>query len=121
MSDMRPRDLAVFLLASGETMPRKRARDQLADITGLELKRRVLAMLATLDPEPWELELALLQIVATIGPPEGPTRAVCTTVRDDWEAAASTPEFREWLIGQALYQGEREPEREGRRGKNRDR
>ena len=26
MSDMRPSDLALFLLASGELMPRKRAR-----------------------------------------------------------------------------------------------
>jgi hypothetical protein len=108
MIEMRPRDLAVFLLASGEASPRRRARDQQADIAGLELKRRVLALLAALDPDAEELEAALLQIVAEIGPPYGPTRAICTSVRDDWEAAASTPDFREWLLGQALRQGERD-------------
>jgi hypothetical protein len=111
MIDMRPRDLAVFMLASGEMLPRRRARDQQADIAGLELQRRVLAMLVTLDPEPEELESALLQIVAEIGPPHGPTRAICAIVRDDWEAAANTPEFREWLLGQVLRQGERDSRR----------
>ena len=111
MIEIRPRDLAVFLLASGEASPRRRARDQQADIAGLELKRRVLALLATLDPEAEELEAALLHIVAEIGPPYGPTRAICTSVRDDWEAATSTPDFREWLLGQALRQGERDDRR----------
>ena len=51
MNGLRPGDLALFLLASGETMPRKRARDQQADIAGLELKRQVLDMLISIDPE----------------------------------------------------------------------
>ena len=54
MIDMRPKDLALFLLASGDLMPRKRARDQQADVAGLEIKRHVLDMLATIDPEPAE-------------------------------------------------------------------
>jgi hypothetical protein len=103
MTDMRPKDLALFLLASGEAMPRKRARDQQADIAGLELKRRVLNLLVARDPEPEELEAALAQIVEMLGPPDGPTRAICTIVRDDWEAATSTPEFVEWLLAQALH------------------
>src|SRR5687767_14725178 len=102
MTDIRPSDLALFLLASGQLLPRKRARDQQADIAGLELKRRVLDLLIALDPEPEELERALLQIVETIGPPDGPTRAICGSVRDEWEAAANTPELIEWLIEQAL-------------------
>jgi hypothetical protein len=111
MIEMRPRDIAVFLLASGETLPRKRARDQQADIAGLELKRRVLTLLVAIDPEPEELEPALLQIVEEIGPPYGPTRAICAIVRDDWEAAASTPEFRDWLMDEALHESQRESRR----------
>ena len=72
---LRPRDLALLLLASGDLLPRKRARDQQADRTGLELKRRMLDRLAALDPEPHELEAALLQIVNEMGPPTGPTTA----------------------------------------------
>src|SRR6266511_3037657 len=45
MTELRPQELALFLLGSGETLPRKRARDQQADIAGLELKRRALDLL----------------------------------------------------------------------------
>ena len=121
MNDLRPSDLALFLLASGEIMPRKRARDQQADITGLDLKRQVLHMLVSIDPEPDDLEAALLRILEELGPPYGPTRAICTNVRDDWEAAALNPELTEWLIDQALREGERTPGKEGRRGKRSDR
>jgi hypothetical protein len=117
MNGMRPRDIALFLLASGEILPRRRARDQQADTAGLELKRRVLNLLVALDPEPEQLEAALACIVEELGPPHGPTRAICTSVRDDWEAALLTPELSEWLLDQALRQDERPPEREGRRGR----
>jgi hypothetical protein len=121
MIGMRPSDLALFLLASSETMPRQRARDQQADIAGLELKRRVLDLLVAIDPEPEELEAALAQAIETLGPPNGPTRAICRTFLEDWEAAALTPEFSEWLLGQAIREGEQPPGREGRRGKKFDR
>ena len=86
---LRPSDLALFLLASGEVTPRKRARDQQADIAGLALKSRVLDLIVAHDPEPEELELCLARIVEEIGPPTGPTRGICTTVRDEWEMAAA--------------------------------
>jgi hypothetical protein len=129
MKGLRPGDLALFLLASGEIMPRKRARDQQADISGLELKRQVLHMLIALDPEPDALEAALLAIVEQLGPPHGPSRAICTTVRDDWEAAALNPALAEWLIDQAIREGEnptrRKPggraARDERQGPHRDR
>ena len=115
MTDLRPADFALFLLASGDLMPRQRARDQQADIAGLELKRRVLDMLISYDPERDELEPALMRIVADLGPPHGPTRAIAATVRDDWQDAATSPELVAWLIEQAV---DRERfEREGRRGK----
>ena len=114
MIDMRPSDLALFLLASGELMPRKRARDQQADIAGLDLKRRVLNMLIARDPAPAALDQALLEIVAEIGPPDGPTRAICASVRDDWEDAEHTPGLVEWLIEQAVREGEGRPKRKRR-------
>src|SRR5689334_20178171 len=119
MNELRPKDLALFLLASGDLMPRKRARDQQAGIAGLELKRRVLDLLVVIDPEPAELERALVQIVVELGPPHGPTRAICTTFLDDWESAALAPEFVDWLLEQALREGEN-PVGTQRRGRRRD-
>jgi hypothetical protein len=95
---LRPRDLAVLLLASGDLRPRKRARDQQADLAGLQLKRRVLDRLAALDPEPAELEAALVRIVEEIGEPTGPTRAIALTVRAEWQAAAAAPEWVAHLL-----------------------
>ncbi|NTU78305.1 MAG: hypothetical protein HGA45_02695 [Chloroflexales bacterium] len=119
MSDpIRPADLALFLLASGETLPRKRARDQQADIAGLELKRRVLDLLVAYDPEPDTLELCLARIVEELGPPTGPTRGICSSIRDEWEMAAATPGFIDWLLDQALFESQRSGEKGGkRRGK----
>src|SRR3954447_7698021 len=101
-SDMRPSDLALFLLASGENLPRQRARDQQADIAGLELKRQILNLLIDADPTPDELDAALMRIVAELGAPTGPTRAICGTIREEWQDALLTPGFTEWLIEQAL-------------------
>jgi hypothetical protein len=118
-NEIRPADFALFLLASGDLMPRKRARDQQADVAGLDLLRRVLDMLVSYDPDPADVEGALMRIVAEIGPPHGPTRAVAASVRDEWQDAAATPEFVAWLIEQAVDQDRLE--REGRRGKKQHR
>ena len=119
MSDpVRPADLALFMLASGEALPRKRARDQQADIAGLDLKRRVLDLLIASDPEPEELELCLARIVEELGSPTGPTRGICSSIRDEWEMAATNPGFMDWLLDQALFESQRSGEkREKRRGK----
>lgn len=115
MSDagpLRPRDLALLLLASGDLLPRQRARDQRPDLAGIELKRRVLDRLAAIDPEPEDLEATLLRIVEEIGPPLGPARAIALSVREEWEAACTTPEW----IGHLLDEATREST-EGRRGR----
>lgn len=115
---LRPADLALFLLASGEMLPRKRARDQQADIAGLELKRRVLDLVVSYDPTPTELELCLARIIEELGPPSGPTRGICSSFRDEWEMAATTPGFIDWLVEQALVEGRRSGEkRDKKRGK----
>jgi hypothetical protein len=104
---LRPRDLAVLLLASGDLRPRQRARDQQADAAGLALKREVLEALAALDPEPAELATVLEQIVQDHGPPHGPTRAVAASVRDDWLAAVAAPGWCDELLHAALHHAEK--------------
>jgi hypothetical protein len=111
---LRPRDFAVLLLASGNVTPRPRARDQQADRTGLDLKRRVLNALVALDPEPEDLEAALLTIVEELGPPSGPTRALALALVEEWRAASATPEWLAHLLGEAVQGLEAEGKRHGR-------
>ena len=72
----------------------------------------------TADPEPAELDSALMQIVAELGQPTGPTRAICGTIREEWEAAALVPEFAEWLLEQALRESANPQGRMGKRGRH---
>jgi hypothetical protein len=111
-SPLRPRDFALLLLASGELAPRQRARDQQADRAGLELKRRVLEALAARDPEPEDMEAALLAAVEDLGPPAGPTRAVALVLFEDWQAANAAPGLIDHLLNQAIHT----PGTEGKRG-----
>jgi hypothetical protein len=97
----------VLLLASGDLMPRRRARDQQADRAGLALKRRVLERLAALDPEPADLDAALARIVDEVGAPTGPTRAIALGIREDWQSGCTSPELVSHLRGEAArHQGE---------------
>jgi len=113
---LRPRDLAMLLLASGDLLPRQRARDQQADIAGLELKRRVLDRLAALDPEPSAMKAVLFRIVEEIGNPYGPSRAIASVVEDEWQAACSAPERVAQLLADAAAQSNEEKRsRRGRR------
>lgn len=110
----RPGDLAKLLLAGPGLRTRQRARDQQADRAGIELKRQVLLRLAALDPDPEDFEAALEQIIRNMGPPYGPTRGICLSVRNDWEAACSSPQFVAWLLQEAVRESEGQ-----RRGKKR--
>jgi hypothetical protein len=110
---LRPRDLALLLLASGDLLPRKRARDQEPDLAGLTLKRRVLDRLAALDPEPADTEATLLRIVTEIGPPTGPTRAIAINILEEWQTACASPELVSHLLALAT-QRNREEDHRGR-------
>ncbi len=110
---VRPRDLALLMLASGDLLPRQRARDQASDRAGLDLKRRILEGVAARDPEPGELDGALMDLVEDLGPPTGPTRAVAREFRDEWRAACLAPEFLAQLLAQAVA------EDKGERGRGR--
>jgi len=111
MSDIsepiRPRDLALLLLASGDLAPRKRARDQQSDAAGLGLKRRVLEGLADRDPDADEVEATLMAIVDDLGPPTGPTRSVALSVLEEWRAAATTPGWVAHLLAEAVRRDEK--------------
>ncbi len=109
---LRPRDLAMLLLASGDLLPRQRARDQQADLAGLEWKRRVLARVVELDPEPAELAGALDGIVSEIGGlvAPGPARAIAREFAEEFETAARTPQLVEWLLDRAAAESAKKPE-----------
>ena len=110
---IRPREFALLLLGSGETLPRRRARDQQADAAGLELKRRVLSELVARDPDPDAIEAALVDIVDDLGPPTGPTRGVALGILDEWRFAATSPGWVPHLLGEAVRPRD---EKGGRRG-----
>ena len=104
---MRPRDLALLLLATSHEPPRARARDQQADRAGGALRRRVLDRLVLEDPEPEALEVALAAIVAAFGEPSGPTRGVCSMIRQEWAESRLAPGYWTWLLSEAVSQGDR--------------
>ena len=99
---LRPGDFARIVLASCGMPPRTRARDQQADLAGEALRQQVLNRLIVLDPDPADLEQAFLSIVAELGEPAGPTRGVCTAIRQEWRMAGISPDYWDFLIGQAL-------------------
>jgi hypothetical protein len=82
--------------------PRQRARDQQADVAGLELKRRLLHRVADIDPEAADLERVLIELIEEIGPPTGPTRGVALTFRDEYEAANANPDWLAHLLAEAV-------------------
>lgn len=98
---LRPRDFAMLLLASGDLLPRQRARDQQADLAGAELKRRVLDRIVELDPEADSLEVTLERVIHEIGGAAGPARAIAAGVAAEFVAARRNPEFVAWLFDQA--------------------
>jgi hypothetical protein len=106
---LRPRDLALLLLASRDLRPRQRARDQQADLAGLALKRQVLERIAALDPEPPALESTLAGIAEELGKPSGPARAMATLFRDEWHMACSAPDWVAQLLAEALEPPNIEP------------
>ncbi len=109
---LRPAGLAHLMLAGGGLRTRQRARDQQADVAGIALKRRVLARLLELDPDPEAFDAALERIVRDLGPPYGPTRAICLTLRAEWDAVQHAPGFTAWLVQEALQADA--PPRKGR-------
>src|SRR5438128_494385 len=112
---MRPRDLALLLLAASHEPPRARARDQQADVAGGALRRRVLDRIVLADPEPEGLEAALAGIVAEFGAPTGPTRGICAMLRQEWDESRLAPGYWTWLLSEAVAQADGDRDRGSRR------
>ena len=91
LNRVRPGDFARILLAASGSPPRARARDQQADVAGEALRQRVLNRLIVLDPDPEELEAALLAVIIEFGEPAGPTRGVCRPSTRSGRWLASSP------------------------------
>jgi hypothetical protein len=104
------------MLAAAGRIPRQRARDQQADRIGEGLRRRVLDRLVALDPVPEGLHEALARIVAELGEPSGPTRAVCAQILEELRAARANPTYCEWLLAEALSAESPDSSRRRRRG-----
>jgi hypothetical protein len=102
---MRPRDLALLLLASEELRPRKRLRSQYPDTLGMELKRSLLQRVVDVDPEADDLEAILARLIDELGPAPGPTRALAVGFRDDWRGLEANPEWLEQLREEAAREG----------------
>jgi hypothetical protein len=98
----RPGDFARILLAGDSAPPRARARDQQADLAGESLRRHVLHRLVALDPDPESLDETLLAITLEQAEPTGPSRGVCSAIRQEWEMARLSPSYWSFLIAQAL-------------------
>ena len=98
---VRPKQLGLLLLASGESLPRQRARDQRPDLAGSRLKQHVLRRLIDLDPEPNDIVSALESIVVESGEPTGPTRAMAQVIAEEYIAIRDHPQLTAWLLDQA--------------------
>ena len=106
-SEFRPRDFAVLLLASGETAPRRRARDQQADRAGLLLKQRLLIALRDADPDIADLEPCLEKIVNDLGNPTGPSRAIARSIVDEWRLFQTNPTWAAHLLDEGIQMSAR--------------
>jgi hypothetical protein len=98
---IQPSQLAMLLLASRESLPRARARDQQADLAGSQLKQRVLQRIIDTDPDSKDFAAILEEIIEEIGEPTGPTRAIARIIIEEWTSAMENPELIRWLIDQA--------------------
>ena len=68
------------------------------------------------DPEGAALEPVLVEIVASLGTPTGPARAVALSFLDDWRTALATPGLVAHLLDEAVTSEPRQL-RSGRHGR----
>ena len=98
----RPRDYALMRLAAAGGPPRKRARDQQADLVGASLEHAVLEHVAASDPVWDELDAALVEASAALPG----SRGVALLLRDEWLASRHDEASWSALVAEALEVGE---------------
>jgi hypothetical protein len=99
---LRPAVVCAALLEAldaSEGRRRRRKRDTTPDAIGMSLKRQLLAQSVEADPDPEAFEAWLLERCLT-GPADasmGALRAMAREVLAEWQFAAASTDFREWL------------------------
>ena len=103
---LRPAVVCAALLDAldaSEGRRRRRKRDTTPDAIGMSLKRQLLAQSVDADPDPEAFEAWLLERCLR-GPADasvGALRAMAREVLAEWQFAAASADFREWLAAGA--------------------
>lgn len=115
---LRPAQLCGELLGAleaSEGRRKRRVRDTTPDAIGLRIKRELLERCVSDDPEPAEFEAWLTERCLDAGLADGPVRAMALSIWDEWQLAATTAEFRQWLAQGAPSDDRDESPRDPRR------
>jgi len=90
-------------LDASEGRRRRRKRDTTPDAIGMSLKRRLLVQSVDADPEPQAFEAWLLErcLTGSADVSIGALRAMAREVFAEWQFAAASVDFREWLAAGA--------------------
>ena len=115
MTTINPADWAILLLALGGDPPRERARDQQADRAGANLRMVMLHRLVALDPDSEQVAEALTTIVQELGDPTGPSRAMASSLFQEWVDGQSSPGYWPWLVAEAIETGAIDPSQRRKR------
>jgi hypothetical protein len=103
---LRPAMVCAALLEAldaSEGRRRRRKRDTTPDAIGMSLKRQLLAQSVDADPDPEAFEAWLLErcLTGSADASIGALRAMAREVLAEWQFAAASADFREWLAAGA--------------------
>jgi hypothetical protein len=102
--DPRPSDVCRQLLQAmdaSEGRRKRRKRDTTPDALGMAVKRELLEAAVADDPDPALFEDWLFARVQSAGGLTGATRAMAQQLRDEWQFALASANFRDWLAAGA--------------------
>ena len=112
-TSLRPAVVCAALLDAldaSEGRRRRRKRDTTPDAIGMSLKREILAQSVDAAPDPEAFEAWLLErcLTGAADASMGAVRAMAREVLAEWQFAAASADFREWLAAGAPSE-DREP------------
>ena len=103
-AELRPALVCRQLLQaidSAEGRRKRRKRNTTPDALGMEVKRDLLEVAVTDDPDPADFEAWLFARVQASGAQTGATRAMALQIWDEWQFALASGGFRAWLAAGA--------------------
>ena len=106
VTPLRPAVVCAALLEAldaSEGRRRRRKRDTTPDAIGMSLKRQLLAQSVDADPDPEAFETWLFErcLSGSADASIGALRAMAREVLAEWQFAAASADFREWLAAGA--------------------